>query len=140
VRDLHALNTDWKYVVNCIFKKIIFKKKLKYFIYFEPFWCINLKNYFLKKNIILIYFNKKKNLKNNYNYNFKRTIITVSHSMQLCYHHLHIQCAACHHLWVFCLFLSLYCQGSVLWAPADANYCTFTAFDCPPSSLMSATC
>jgi hypothetical protein len=54
-------------VYFCILKDIFFK--LYIFYIFKLFWCIDIKNNFLKiKKIILIYFKIKNTLKNNHNH------------------------------------------------------------------------
>jgi hypothetical protein len=39
---------------------------------FESFWCVDLKNDFWKKNIILMYFGMKNTLKKNHNHTSKQ--------------------------------------------------------------------
>jgi len=52
--------------------------KINFFIYFLLFWCVNLKNNFLKiKNIILIYIDIKNTLKSNCNYIPKQPLISI---------------------------------------------------------------
>jgi hypothetical protein len=65
----------WERSTNCVSQnfKIIFVKKY-FFICFKSFWCVDLKNNFLKikKNIILMHFGTKSTLKSNRNHTLKQ--------------------------------------------------------------------
>jgi uncharacterized membrane protein len=52
-------------------KKIIYFKLIFFLCVFKLFWCADIKNNFFKKYIILMYFQIKNTLKNNYYYTLK---------------------------------------------------------------------